>query len=31
MKGTRHQEGHPYRKGSIWLLRYYDSEFAADG
>jgi integrase len=31
MKGTRHQEGHPYRKGNIWLLRYYDSEFASDG
>src|ERR1039458_122557 len=31
MKGTRHQEGHLYRKGSLWLLRYYDSEFAADG
>ena len=31
MKGTRHQEGYLYRKGSLWLLRYYDSEFAADG
>ncbi len=31
MKGTRHQEGHLYSKGSLWLLRYYDSEFAADG
>ena len=31
MKGTRHQRGYPYRKGSLWLLRYYDSEFAADG
>jgi integrase len=30
MKGTRHQEGYLYRKGSLWLLRYYDSEFAAD-
>ena len=31
MRGTRHQEGYLYRKGSLWLLRYYDSEFAADG
>jgi hypothetical protein len=31
MKGTRHQRGYPYREGSLWLLRYYDSEFAADG
>src|ERR1700722_16775234 len=31
MKGTRHQEGYLYRKGCLWLLRYYDSEFAADG
>ena len=31
MKGTRHQEGYSYRKGSLWLLRYYDSQFAADG
>jgi integrase len=31
MKGTRHQEGYLYRKGSLWLLRYYDSEFATDG
>jgi hypothetical protein len=31
MKGTRHQEGFLYRKGSLWLLRYYDSEFAAGG
>jgi integrase len=31
MKGTRHQEGYLYRKGSLWLLRYYDSEFAANG
>lgn len=30
MKGTRHQEGYVYRKGNIWLLRYYDSEFAED-
>jgi integrase len=30
MKGTRHQEGYLYRKGSLWLLRYYDSEFAVD-
>jgi hypothetical protein len=31
MKGTRHQEGHLIRKGSLWLLRYYDCEFSADG
>jgi integrase len=31
MKGTRHQRGYLYRKGSLWLLRYYDSEFASDG
>jgi integrase len=31
MKGTRHQQGYLYRKGSLWLLRYYDSEFASDG
>ena len=31
MKGTRHQEGYLYRKGSLWLLRYYDSELASDG
>jgi integrase len=31
MKGTRHQHGYLYRKGSLWLLRYYDSEFSPDG
>jgi integrase len=31
MKGTRHQEGYLYRKGSLWLLRYYDSVVAEDG
>jgi len=31
MKGTRHQEGYLFRKGNLWLLRYYDSEFAVDG
>jgi len=31
MKGTRHQQGYLYRKGSLWLLRYYDSEFAENG
>jgi integrase len=30
MKGTRHQQGYLYRKGSLWLLRYYDSEFCPD-
>jgi integrase len=31
MKGTHHQEGYLYRKGNLWLLRYYDSEFSANG
>jgi integrase len=31
MKRTRHQQGYLYRKGSLWLLRYYDSELALDG
>ena len=31
MKGTRHQQGYVYRKGRLWLLRYYDSEFLSDG
>src|SRR5450755_3308481 len=31
MKRTRHQKGYLYRKGSLWLLRYYDSELALDG
>lgn len=31
MKGTRHQQGYLYRKGRLWLLRYYDSEFLAGG
>jgi integrase len=31
MKGTRHQQGYVYRKGSLWLLRYYDSEFSPEG
>ena len=31
MKGTRYQKGYVYRKGSLWLLRYYDSEFTEDG
>jgi hypothetical protein len=31
MKGTRHQEGYLYRKGGLWLLRYYDSAVAEDG
>jgi integrase len=31
MKRTRHQRGYLYRKGSLWLLRYYDSELALDG
>ncbi len=31
MRRTRHQRGYLYRKGSLWLLRYYDSVFVADG
>ena len=31
MKRTRHQRGYLYRKGNLWLLRYYDSEVASDG
>jgi integrase len=31
MKRTRHQQGYLYRKGSLWLLRYYDYELASDG
>jgi integrase len=31
MKRTRHQQGYLYRKGSLWLLRYYDSEVASHG
>jgi hypothetical protein len=26
MKRTRHQKGYVYRKGNLWLVRYYDSE-----
>jgi integrase len=31
MKGTRYQKGYLYRKGNLWLLRYYDCEFTANG
>jgi len=31
MKRTRHQKGYLYRKGSLWLLRYYDTEIGSDG
>ena len=31
MKRTRHQRGYLYRKGSLWLLRYYDTEIGSDG
>jgi integrase len=31
MKGSRHQQGYLYRKGRLWLLRYYDSEFVVNG
>ena len=28
---TRHQRGYVYRKGSLWLLRYYDNRVMPDG
>ena len=31
MKRTRHQKGYLYRKGNLWMLRYYDFELGADG
>ena len=24
MKGTRHQKGYLYKKGNLWMIRYYD-------
>ena len=31
MKRTRHQKGYLYKKGSLWLLRYYDYEVLPEG
>jgi integrase len=31
MKRTRLQRGYLYRKGTLWLLRYYDTEIGSDG
>ena len=31
MKRTRHQKGYLYRKGNLWMLRYYDHELRMDG
>ena len=31
MKRTRHQKGYLYRKGRLWMLRYYDYQLATDG
>lgn len=28
---TRHQRGYVYRKGNLWLVRYYDNEVMPDG
>src|SRR5271169_4489294 len=31
MKRTRHQKGYLYKKGNLWLLRYYDYEVLPEG
>ena len=31
MKRTRHQKGYVYKKGNLWLVRYYDDEVLPDG
>jgi integrase len=31
MKRTRHQKGYLYKKGNLWLLRYYDFEVLPEG
>lgn len=31
MKRTRHQKGYLYRKGNLWMLRYYDDKSDVDG
>jgi integrase len=31
MKRTRHQKGYVYKKGNLWLIRYYDNQVLPDG
>lgn len=31
MKRTRHQKGYLYRKGNLWMLRYYDHKIEKNG
>lgn len=31
MKRTRHQKGYLYKKGNLWMLRYYDNQQLPDG
>jgi integrase len=31
MKRTRHQKGYVYKKGNLWLVRYYDYQVHPDG
>lgn len=31
MKKTRHQKGYVYRKGNLWLVRFYESRIMPDG
>src|SRR5208283_2790949 len=31
MKRTRHQKGYVYKKGNLWLVRYYDNQLLPDG
>lgn len=31
MKRTRHQKGYVYKKGNLWLVRYYDDQVLPDG
>ena len=31
MKRTRHQKGYVYKKGNLWMLRYYDNQELPDG
>ncbi len=31
MKGTRHQKGYLYKKGNLWMIRYYDQRELPDG
>ena len=30
MKRTRHQKGYVYKKGNLWLVRYYDNQVLPD-